>query len=97
MHQRVAATNQQLGKKRCSFLIASWTLSSSDTREKLLEKMVRSQEVERIAKKLDKMVQKKKTVSRIRKRTFLKRDAFKNTFHIDRGAHFHQIYLNKRN
>eukprot|EP00066_Takifugu_rubripes_P028156 XP_011617422.1 PREDICTED: transcription elongation factor A protein 2-like [Takifugu rubripes] len=38
-----------------------WTLSASDTTEKLLEKMVRSQEVERIAKKLDKMVQKKKT------------------------------------
>lgn len=74
MHQRVATTNQrerqQLGEKRSSFFIASWTLSPSDTREKLLEKMVRSQEVERIAKKLDKMVQKKKTVSKIRKGTF---------------------------
>ena len=43
--------------------------------------MARSQEVERIAKKLDKMVQKKKTVSETRPGTFWKRDVLKNTSH----------------
>lgn len=43
-----------------------------DSAEELLEKM-RSQEVERIAKKLDKMVQKKKTVSGRGVRASLKR------------------------
>lgn len=42
--------------------------------------MTRSQEVERIAKKLDKMVQKKKTVSKSRLEPLWNRGVCKNTF-----------------